>query len=392
MFSLCRPLTVVVAVSALALQGSDVRISHIAASATVNEWNAVPYETRDGIKGTLAYAPGTLPTGRRVEIPLKVRGNYRIWLALGGLRWSGTQVYVRLKGEPVPVRMAAAFNQKDAEQRMQPGELEYREVELKGDETLVVEHITGNSGFLAWVRLEPIASVRTPCKKGPGMLSTIDAFYPYETIEQFFEPFWHVADSPVKRISFCVGNGSQTFAMPSQVAYATPYAEDLVYGRQYDKDAAKAFNRLYRTHPRLLHEAIDYAHGLGFEFHVAFRTGCFIDHMRFTEKAGSIEPGADAQNVRTPANCCRLWDGTPVARYSYASQEVQDFFLKFYAEALDSKADGIQARRTAFISSSRGRFRRSCSSRRFVSAFTSTSAKSLPRRTMRASSRCVARS
>ena len=320
---------------------ADVFISDIAASASVNEWQPMDYELQDGACGRLVRTVWGTGNGKRVEIPLKVRGKYRIWLGMGGPYWDAYSCLVRLKGEPVPVRMNAAFHCKGVSaEAWQLGELEYRVAELDNP-TLVLESLRGCNAALGWIRLERVDEIPEYAKSDLDLIATNDSFYPFESMDEFYAPIQRLAFSPVRKLFFCFGNGSQTFALPSAVAYAPSADGSFAYTSEYAQRAVQSFNRLYRAHPQMARELVDFAHARGMELHASFRTGCAVDHMRSPEWSAAAQPADYVRGIRRAENYCRLWDGTPVARYSYAVPAVQDFYLSFYREALASGADGL---------------------------------------------------
>ena len=72
--------------AACAAGREEVLISDLSAPAARGGWNTLAYETVDGIKGTMLYAPWGRKERLRAEIPLPCRGKYRIMLGMAGAR------------------------------------------------------------------------------------------------------------------------------------------------------------------------------------------------------------------------------------------------------------------------------------------------------------------
>lgn len=320
---------------------ADTLITDIAACAGATNWRAMAYETKDGVKGTLLYAPWGLEKPQTVKIPLPLNGRYRVFLGLGGTRLplAGTPfaALVRLARDPAPVRIDSPAESPDAGWWFQPVEVEWKTADLSND-VLVVDRPHNSRTMLAWVRLEPV-------EEGPRMspvkrfVVTNDAYHPYENMDELCAPFMRFADSSVRAVSYCVGNGPFAFASASWIAFDGLSGEGACFENLYASECAKTYAWLHRDHPHLVDELADLAHKIGLEFYVAFRTGCALDCMRLSDPLNRA--GANGSGLFKDGNFCRLWDGTPVARLSYASEEVQDFFLRFYAEQLTKKVDGI---------------------------------------------------
>ncbi len=330
--------------AACAAGREEVLISDLSEPAARGGWNTLAYETADGIKGTMLYAPWGRKERLRAEIPLPCRGKYRIMLGMAGARYSLAEApfmaKVRLARDPAPVLMDSSVPTRDAGWYAQLCENEWKAVDL-ADDVLVVENVRGSRTTLAWVRLVPVDELPDYSHPEHDMVATNDAYAPVDGLDELLAPIMRLAGSPVKKIFYCVGEGAHSFAVPSRVANSSAFAEGAIYENRYARDTAISYAKLQREHPDLLGKLVDFTHSQGMEFHVSFRTGCVLDIMRFEQEANTAEPGAAARGLCRPENYCRLWDGTPVARYSYAEERVQDFFLRFYAEMLSGDVDGI---------------------------------------------------
>lgn len=318
---------------------ADVWITNIAAQVGETPWRPIGYETQDGIRGTMLYAAWGLEKPQAVKVPLPVRGRYRISLGLAGTRVPLSEAafgaLVRLARDPAPVFLDSPAPSRDAGWWFQPVEVEWKTAGLDHD-TLIVERPSDCRTGFCWVRLEPVEAAEPPKRK--RHVVTNDAYHPYASMDELKAPIMRFADSSVRAICYCVGNGPFTFASPSAVAPVDLGDRSAHFENARAVECARTYAWLRREHPHLVDELADFAHAVGLEFHVSFRTGCALELMRMDSVRNRAGSGT---GLFAPENFCRLWDGTPVARLSYASAAVQDFFLKFYAEQLTEKVDGI---------------------------------------------------
>ena len=304
------------------------------------DWELIPYETVDGIKGKMAHVVKTAPPGLKVEIPLRAKGRFRIWIGAVAKRWGGYTMFVKLARERYPVRMQAEFQIDDVPpENPMVGELEFEVADLDGD-TLVVANDGGYPGGIAWVWLEPVAEL-PPVPKGIGMVATNDGFWHYRDRDEYFSHFRFFAGSPVRKILFGAVTGEN--ALPLRLASASnvEYSPAFPYPSEVHARIAEACARLAAENPRLLEETAEYAHSLGIEVHAYFRPGAAVDLLRFWSAAGDAEKDGGGKGFYAPENLCRLWDGTAVGRPSYARREVRDFVLRNCAEILGRGFDGI---------------------------------------------------
>ena len=319
-------------------------MNDIARMAGPAAWRPMDYETQDGIRGTMLYAPYGLAPRQRVEIKLPVKGRYDIFVGSLATRYelstAPLKMLLRLKSDPAPVAMEFVVDDRSAGWWAQTCENEWKEADLDGD-TLVVENLQGCRGALAWVRLVPVGDGPRVAPPAQRMVMTDDAYAPAADLDELFAPIMRFAGTPVKAVYFCVGNGAFSFAVPSAVAISSCDGDDRLIENEYARRCAADFSRLHRKYPDLLSRLADFVHSIGLEFHVSFRTGCTVDCLRFSSPANAAAPGDAARAICRPECMCQDWEGRPVARFSYASDEVRDFFLRFYREMLIEKVDGI---------------------------------------------------
>ena len=328
--------------SATAVKRGEIIVSKLD-RVTKSDWSPMAYETLDGLKGSLLAATWGAPDYAKAEIPLPVRGRYRIFLAMGGARFrlegAPIRMLVRLKRDPAPVYMDAVADSRTAGFWIQPVENEWKTVDLDGD-TLVVEKPRNSNSILCWIRLVP-ADEEPKKEYKHDLIATNDAYMPSGRFDELLAPIMKLSGTAVSEIHYCVGNGAFAFAVPSKIAIPCTFNPKARYGSAWAKQCAETYTRLWKEHPDLLNELADFTHARGMKFCVSFRTGPALDHMCFYEQGRGATPVDKVDAFRDPANYCRHWDKTPVNRLSYAKDEVQDLFLRFYAEMLTDKVDGI---------------------------------------------------
>jgi len=319
----------------------DVLVSDLAAATGDTNWRTMAYETQDGLKGTMLYAAWGLTKPQPVKIPLSVKGRYRIFLGLTGTRVplgeAPFATLVRLARDPAPVKIDSPAKSPDAGWWFQPVEVYWKTADL-ADDTLIVTRPSNCRTGLCWVRLEPAPPEAVAKRQLKRFVVTNDAYSPYENLDELKAPIMRFADSNVRAICYCVGNGPFVFAAQSAIAcngFTHPAAH---FDNRYAQECARTYATLHQEHPHLVDELADFAHSIGLEFHVSFRTGCALDCVL---RDSPLNRAGAGTGLFASENFCQLWDGTPVARLSYASTAVQDFFLKFYAEQLTEKVDGL---------------------------------------------------
>ena len=310
--------------------------------ATRCDWELLSYETVDGAQGRFAHVVATAEPGREVEIPLGVKGRYRIWVGAVAKRGKGYAMHVRLGKDQYPDRMQVDFNIRDVPaENPVIGELEFCVADLDGD-SLVLRNVPGSPGGIAWVRLEPVEEEPAPKRrKGAGMIATNDSYWIYPNREEFFSPFRHFADSPVGKIFFCVFTGANSFPVRTESGINVDYDPSAPYPREIDISIAKSCAKLAAENPRLLDETVEYVHSLGMEIHAYFRPGAAVDFRLFWREEADAEKYVGGKGFYAPENLCRLWDGTAVGRPSYAKREVREFVLGLCRELLGHGFDGL---------------------------------------------------
>ena len=325
-----------------ALFAGESLILQVGENATRCDWELIPYETIDGMKGKFAHISPYAKSNSRVELPLKVKGRYRIWLGVVVKRWCGYVLHVKLGKEKYPVRVHTDFKIDDvAPENPMIGEVEFTVADLDND-TLVVRNSTGAPGGIAYVRLEKAEgeTLLGRTKGGALMVATNDSYGIYNDKEEYFATFRQLANSPVGRIMFCAVTGENSYSVKTRSGTNEKFDPSIPYMREIEVKISKSCERLTAENPNLLKETVDYIHSLDMEAYVYFRPGAAVDFRAFWGKKGDAERRTGAC-LYAPENRCRLWDGTIVGRPSYARKEVRQYVLQLCSEMLELGFDGV---------------------------------------------------
>ena len=310
--------------------------------ASLCEWELIPYETIDGMKGKFAHIASTDTAIKRVKIPLGVKGRYRVWIGTVVKRYGGYVIYTKLDKDKYPMRMSADFKADGVPQENPMiGELEFGVVDLEESDSLVIRNASGAPGGVAYVRLESAEGEKTfPSSKNSYMIATNDSYWKYSDKEEYFAQFNQLANSPVGRIHFCALTGENSFTVKTSSGINEKYDPSNPYPSDLHAKISEACERLAEENPNLLKETVDYVHSRGMEIYAYFRPGAAVDFRRFFTAEADAEKRS-GKCLYAPENRCRLWDGTIVGRPSYAKEEVRRFVSKLCAEMLSYGFDGI---------------------------------------------------
>ncbi len=325
----------------LPLLGADV-VLPVDKKASLCEWQLIPYETVDGMKGRFAHVVSAAKDVKRVEIPLGVEGRYRIWIGAVSHRYGKYVIYPKLGRHKYPVRMSVDFNISDvpAENPM-IGELEFTVADLEKGDSLIVRNNPGSPGGVAYVRLEKADGEKLFSRaNGQVMIATNDSYSQYSDRDEYFALFNHFADSPVGKIFFCVATGENSFPVKTQTGTNVKFDPCDLYKSENVVKIVKSCERLADANPDLLKETVDYVHSLGMEIYAYFRPGAAVDFRKFYSEGADAEK-ASGKCLYRPENRCRLWDGTIVGRPSYARKEVRSFVAAFCSEMMEKGFDGV---------------------------------------------------
>ena len=325
----------------LPMPGADI-VLPVDKKASLCEWQLIPYETVDGMKGRFAHIVSTAKDIKQVEIPLGVEGRYRIWIGAVSHRYGNYVIYPKLGRHKYPVRMSVDFNISDipAENPM-IGELEFTVADIEKGDSLIVRNNPGSPGGVAYVRLEKADGEKLFSRpKGQVMIATNDSYSQYSDRDEYFALFNQFADSPIGKIFFCVATGENSFPVKTATGTNVKFDASDIYKNETVVKIVKSCERLADDNPNLLQETVDYVHSLGLEIHAYFRPGAAVDFRKFYSEGEDAEKSS-GKCLYKKENRCRLWDGTIVGRPSYAREEVRRYVASFCSEMMEKGFDGV---------------------------------------------------
>jgi hypothetical protein len=307
-------------------------------------WKTIPYELKDGTKGTMVWASpdtGAPP----VRIPLKVHGRHAIFVGLFSGVECSSLAWIKLDRDPAPVPRQNTNT--DYYGNLQ--DTLFKVAELKEDDVLqIAQQSTGyRSGCgVAYVRLIPLTEQEVAGLKADRsnrsnrrMTVTCDGFsFIYYrrpvTVESLLSEVEDMRDTDVETLILHAPGGDKV-AFPSQYGQMPGQAMDdyLVAGHRY---FAEAVRELARKKINPVKVIIDGAHAAGLKVQVAVRPAGW----------SFVEPFTDFWETsfykEHPQWRCEDRDGTPVTRMSWAVPEVRQHVLGLLREMVQMGADGTQ--------------------------------------------------
>lgn len=326
-------------------------------------WQLLPYETED-FGGNL-IAAGFMTEAPEVRLPNPHSGCFAIYIGLwmagecaGG--WGRTTMgsdavgclKIRLESDPAFV----AFR-REVQARDNLEDVFWKVADLDGEDIVIAQQLEGFRGqaSLAYIRLVPLSeSEATAWRQVCGdpthkrLIATNDAFGVFyrncittqEAIWQQVEPYRNTDF----RLIFWEIEAGMFGAWREEGKTYGEGVED--YPRPGDLYMAESYRTLKEKGINPLKTALDYAHGVGLEFHVAQRSEMFQTGPPF-EEVYSTEFYHEHPEWRL-----RDVDGTEVTGMSYAYSGVRAFLVGLLEEATSLGADGaciIYPRSAPFI-------------------------------------------
>ncbi len=301
-----------------------------------NLWQVYTYETMDGLKGSFVYAT-TLSNPGELTIELPVSGWHRIFIGQasrspGGLLMS-LGIDLKLDGDTAFTSLAGT----GINWFWEMTDNFYRAANLQPGMKLHIRRNEQQQASLAWIRLEPMSqeeidSVQRRLAKTNRYFNIVtnDAYWPND-MEQFEGEFAVFADSNVKKLYFLLASGDVTSFYDTSTGNTVTF-EDIDYEREIDRDIAIKIAEIQRKYPDAVNELAAAAHKYNLEFHASVRTGAWY----YPSGTGNSQ-----FFLNNPQWQCRLKDGTPVTRMSFAAPEVQDHMLALFREILSFDVDGL---------------------------------------------------
>ncbi len=315
-------------------------------------WRTVPYETVDGIVGTMLMTT-TLIDAPPVSLPLNLKGCYRIYLGLGCPTLDAStsaSVKVRLTDDPC----YSVFQVTGRYWWMEFQEIYWRETDLTG-QTLQIAKPKGmhNGGpmqiqsYISYLRLEPLSDEEAEAiqkrRNEPtnfNIFGTEDgwsvvAIDNQTTLEELYEPIFPYKDSDVRTILYNAAAGDYVNYPDTKVGTAAWVSDRPIYSRPLDKAWDQSMEELRTKQIDPVGALCDFTHSLGLEFHGTVRIGSFACEPPMDESFKT-----DFYNAH-PEFRCKDIDGREIPRLSYAFPEVQQHMLDLYCEIAERNIDGF---------------------------------------------------
>ena len=284
-------------------------------------WRYMPYETMDGIKGTMivSSAQGGMTD---LTLPLPAFGPCRIYVGMGCFG-NFTRIKLRLGGE----EQWRLLNGQGINWFPECMEYLYREAHLTG-QPLEIRHASEIS-TLAWIRLESMTE--QPPSHRHHCVATMDGYWT-DTLASYYDRIASFSGGNVERLQFCLGESDVVSHFTTKVG---TNGFNMMFGSHMTKlhyDITKPVNKLREEEPQLVPKLIDFTHRQGMEFYGSVRLGaCYMPGTCIYSEFFHAHPEYH----------CKTHDGTPVTRLSIAEPEVQQHFLRLFDEMTDFDLDGL---------------------------------------------------
>lgn len=324
----------------------------VSAQWETNCWRAVPYETVDGIKGTMLMATTDIDP-QPVELPLNLKGWYRIFLGLGGPGLDSfmlPSVKVKLTDDPAYVMLQTSGRF----WWMELKDVFWKEADLTNQSLHLAKpnglHNGGSvamTSYLAYIRLEPLSENEVESIKqdrannaNKRIIATEDgwsaiAVYNYKTAEELYQNILPYQHSDVQKIFYCASAGDTVNYPETSVGTAPQMHKRPVYPRRLDKTFVESMEIFRSKQIDPVEELCDFSHKIGLEFHANIRVGSFACEPPFDEFFWS------KYYTEHPELHCRDKDGREIPRLSYAFHESQQHMLALCEEIAQRNIDGF---------------------------------------------------
>ncbi len=286
------------------------------------DWRLMPYETMDGIKGTMVWSSAE-PGFRNLSLPLPRAGFCKIYIGMACLGDS-TTIKLRLSGE----KRWRTIRGMGVNWFPECVEYLYKEAELSG-QSLEIAADNGTVATLAWVRIESVEA--PPPKQIRHCVATIDGYWT-DTLDTYCDKIDALSGGNVERIQFCLAEADVVSHYTTKVGTNGFDMRFGVHMSGLHKDITTQVNKLRLAEPELVPKLIAFTHGCGMEFYGAIRLGaCYMPGTCMYSEFFHIHPEYH----------CMLQDGTHIARLSFAVPEVRQHFLSLINEMTDFNLDGL---------------------------------------------------
>ncbi|MBI4028254.1 MAG: hypothetical protein HY360_24930 [Verrucomicrobia bacterium] len=310
------------------------------------KWKRLAYEA-ENFKGVMLYAMGKLPPAP-IKLPLRLRGWHEIYVAF----------YRSMDMNPIALRLRLSSDRAHRKFVVEGFDLKklgafvddwfWKAADLTGEaihieackllEKIAVDH------SIAYIRLVPLSAARVRALKRERaradtrrLLGKVDGndviHFGASTQEDIAADVDVYKESDWRGLTWEMINGDDPlFPVPGIKPFIAP--RDTVFPHP-------GYEKYRRTREGWTREGFDYlrvvrdlTRSAGLELYVGHRMGHF-SQPPFEECFPHAFLKGDYRDY------CRLADGTPVARYSYAKRHVQDRMLRIYSAAAKYGIDGV---------------------------------------------------
>jgi len=323
---------------------------------TRGRWRMLEYET-EHFRGTMLTAgEETLPPG--VTYPLDVSGVHRISIGLYGDCYNGdTVVQVRLTGDPA----FTVLTLKEGPDRTLY-DLYWKTADLTGRQITFVQLFDafangegrmrrGRQAMIAYIKLEPVAEIERPRPEHQRLYAHNDAhgftyLFGVTTPEEIYREIEPYRNSDFSRLYWEAGMGDLLY-YPGTVGRQLTCAGHDDFWKSNARIHAESWRTMLANGVDQLRLAAEMTHGIGLEFHAAYRMGGF-----------RWPPPEDYWNgpgffTEHPELRAVLRDGRRAERISYSFPETRRFACSLLREVAENyPIDGvclIYVRRPPFV-------------------------------------------
>ena len=316
----------------------------LAETRSAGKWQVISYAS-GAVEGHMLAAPSLVepPT---VTLPLDYQGWYRVTVGIWNPLWGydGRESVLKLKLTDDPCFRVVKSTGPTGYKGTILQEYEFGARDLSGQDLLISKR-NGQKGYLAYVRLAPLAAdqvaallarratattrVLVASHDGSGYLTRGGgiAIPSRADIWAEIEPYRH---TDVKRISWAV-NYSHTTNWPSRVG--TLFSREFIPGNRAEATLFETLNGLIDQGINPLQEACQHAHRMGIEFDAQFRMA-LLGRTPPDSQQGFV---AEHPEVRMVAR-----DGIAIEKASYAFAATRDFLVSMVRDTVTQVAvDGV---------------------------------------------------
>jgi len=298
-------------------------------------WKYVSYELTNNRKGYLIYAVYQ-NNARPVQLPLKQKGEYDIYVGLWNSWGGGSTIKLKLSGDPCYRTVSTNGDS----HRLTDYFL--KRAQLDNQDLYIAKLNNGEPGMaaLAYVRLEPVSAQKKkkePAVKYP-LIGTNDGFstiaWGLRSKEELWEDIEPYRDTDFKKLFYCIGGTDLTSYPTKNCTVICSKTDDFAFQHEYNfKESVREFKR-QKLNP--LKCRSDYARKIGLDFHLYIRP-----------QAWALDPPSE-ESFRSdffydnPQWRCIAQDGRKTPQMSYAFPEVRKHVLDVLDESFAiSGANGV---------------------------------------------------